>query len=172
MIDLFRTRRSVRRFLDKKVETEIIDELIKNILTAPSSRGLKSAELITITEKEILSTLSECRGVSSSFIKDAPLGIAIIADPNVSDVWTEDAAILAIFSQLAAHSLGLGSCWIQVRNRVTTGQESVEDYVKKALKIPDTYRVMCLIAIGYSAEEKAPHDEEKLKLDKVHKNQF
>jgi nitroreductase len=172
MIDLFETRRSIRKYTEKEVEPEKIDELIKSALTAPSSRGLKSGELILITEKEILNTLSECRGPSSRFLKGAPLGIVIIADAFVSDVWTEDASILGAFCQLAAHSLGLGSCWIQVRERLTANEESVENYVKEALKIPDKYRVECLLAVGYPAEDKVPHDEEKLAYEKIHNNKF
>ena len=41
--------------------------------------------------------------------------MVILADPNATDVWIEDASIVSIITQLMAQSLGLSSCWIQVR---------------------------------------------------------
>ena len=71
------------------------------------------------------------------------------ADPLASDVWIEDAAIASIMIQLQAEDLGLGSCWIQVRERFTsTGMPSGE-YVYTLLDIPLQLQVVSIIAVGH-----------------------
>jgi len=67
----------------------------------------------------------------------APLGIVVLADSNNCDVWIEDDSIASIIIQLSAHSLGLGSCWIQVRERLHSDNLKAEDYIKQILGIPD-----------------------------------
>ena len=172
MLELYKTRRSIRKFKDQPIEREKIDEILKGALTAPSSRGLKPWELIVVTDRELLQKLSESRGPSSKLISGAATGIVVLADAELSDVWTEDASIIAVMMQLSAHSLGLGSCWVQVRERLTPQGESVDSGIKKLLDIPDKYKVECILALGYPAEEKEPHKEENLPLEKIHYNTF
>lgn len=172
MLDLLKTRRSIRKFQDKEIEQEKIDIILKGALTAPSSKSKRPWELIVLKDKELLHKISECRGGSSAFLAGAPLGIVVAADTSLTDVWTEDSSILAAYIQLIVHSLGLGSCWIQVRERSTPGGDSVDSYIKGALKIPENYSVECILAIGYPGEEKAPHIEENLPFHKIHYNHF
>jgi len=73
---------------------------------------------------------------------------------------------------LAAQDLGLGSCWIQIRERAHTEEKTAGDYIKELLGIPEKYSVECLIAIGYPDEEKKPYDEDMLQNQKLHINKF
>ena len=82
--------------------------------------------------------------------------MVILADPEQCDVWIEDASIAAIIIQLAAESLGLGSCWIQVRERWHTKEQTAEDYIKNLLGIPERYRIECMIAVGYKGKKNYP----------------
>ena len=56
-------------------------------------------------------------------------------------------SIITIIIQLMAQSLGLGSCWIQVRERLTQDNERVSDYVKKILSIPENYEVEAMVPL-------------------------
>lgn len=172
MLDLLKTRRSIRKFQDKEVEEEKIQELLKGALMAPSSKNKKPWELMVLKDKEKLHQASQCRGKISAFIENAAFGIIVLVDPEVSDVWIEDASIIASILHLEAHSLGLGSCWIQVRDRQTPEGGSTEDYLKEILSIPEKYRVECMIAVGYPAQERRPHNEEKLPYHKIHMDSF
>jgi len=145
---------------------------LKSALLSPSSRGRRPWEFVAVTDKELLKKLSRCREHSSQFLEGAPLGIVVIADPKITDVWVEDASIASIIMQLTAQSLGLGSCWIQVRKRMAPDNGKAEDYIKQVLGIPDRYSVENIIAIGYPAEEKKPYDEEQLLYDKLHLNRY
>ncbi len=170
--DLVKSRRSIRKFQDKKVEKEKTDIILKSALLSPSSRSRRPWEFIAVTDKETLIKLSKCREHSSAFLADAPLGIVVIADPQACDVWVEDASIASIIMQLAAQSLGLGSCWIQVRERYGAGNVKAGDYIKEVLGIPAKYEVECMIAIGYPAEEKKPYEESQLAYGKIHYEKY
>lgn len=170
--DLLKSRRSIRKFQTKEVEKEKIDTILKSALLSPSSRARQPWEFIAITDKEILQKLSESREHASSFLVSAPLAIVVIANPEISDVWIEDAAISSIIIQLSAQSLELRSCWIQVRERLHSDNMPAGDYIKKVLGIPSKYNVECMIAIGYPAEEKKPYEETDLLFDKIHLNSY
>ena len=51
-------------------------------------------------------------------LETAPLAVVICADETLNDAWIEDCSIASILLQLTAQSIGLGSCWIQIRNRM------------------------------------------------------
>lgn len=171
-MSLIRERRSIRRYESKPVEKEKIDLIIEAALRSPSSRSLNPWQFIVITDPEILRKLAASKEHGSEFIDKAPLGIAVIADPERCDVWVEDCSIASIFIQLAAHSLGLGSCWIQIRKRMRQDGETSEAYVRKLLEIPEKMVVESIIAIGYPAESKKGHPEKNLQSSKIHWNKF
>jgi len=168
VMSLIRKRRSIRRFLKKPVEAAKIDVLLEAALRAPSSKGINPWEFIVVTDQGLLEKLSQAKQHGSAFLKTAPLGIVVCADPEKSDAWIEDASIATICIQLAAESLGLGSCWIQIRERMHDGAKSAQEYVFETFGIPATMRVECIIAIGYPNEQKPPHKAGELLYEKVH----
>ncbi|KAA0259457.1 NAD(P)H-dependent dehydrogenase/reductase [Deferribacter autotrophicus] len=172
MLELLRKRRSIRQFQDKKIESEKIEILKEAILRSPSSRGLTPWEFIFVDDKNILQKLSTAKTHGSSFIKNAPLAVVVIADTNKSDVCIEDCSIAAITLQYTAESLGLGSCWAQIRLREHNKEMSAEDYVKNILNIPENYMVECIIGIGYPAETKKGHTTSELHFNKIHWNSY
>ncbi|CAK7042435.1 NAD(P)H nitroreductase [Tissierella sp. P1] len=172
MLDLLMNRRSIRKYKNQELEKEILDKILQGALTSPSGKNKKPWELVVVNNKEILDKLGASRGGASHPISNAELAIVVLVDPNITDTWIEDASIIATVIQLTSESLGLGSCWIQVRNRLTEDDQNVEDYVKKLLNIPEKYNVETMIALGYPDEEKKPHDTETLPYDKIHYNGF
>ena len=169
---LIEKRRSIRKFKQKNIEQKKVDKLIEAALRAPSSRGFNPWRFIVIDNKDILLKLSESKPHGSSFLRDASLGIVICGDIEKSDVWVEDTAIVAIFIQLAAESLGLASCWIQIRKRQHDKILSADKYVKELLLIPDNMNVASIIAIGYPDENKQGHTKESLQTEKIFYNNY
>lgn len=172
MLDILQARRSIRVYEEKSVEQEKIDALIKGALLSPSSRARRPWEFVVVTDQEVLQTLSKSREFGSQILAGAPLGIVVLADPQACDVWVEDASIAAIIIQLTAQSLGLGSCWIQVRERFHAQGVKSEDFIKEAIGAPAGYSVECIISIGYPAEDKKPYADEDLLYNKVHYNKY
>ena len=171
-MSLIQKRRSIRKFLDKPIEAEKIDLLLEAALRAPSSRGLNPWEFIVVTDRDLLEKLSRAKEHGSTFLKNAPLGIVVCADPEQCDVWVEDASIASIFIHLAAESLGLGSCWIQIRERRHDAKKSSQEYVAELLNIPATMRVESIIAVGYSDEKLPPHEKDELLYEKIQKDVY
>lgn len=169
-IDLLRSRRSVRRFLDKPVEPEKVDLLMEAALRSPSSRGFNPWEFVVVTDPELIGRLARSKPHGASFLAGAPLAVAVCADPQKSDVWVEDAAIAALILHLAATDLGLGSCWIQLRRRDHDDTHTAGDYAARLLGLPDGLTVPVLMAIGYPAKQPAPHPQTSLQHDKVSVN--
>jgi nitroreductase len=166
-IDLIRSRRSIRQFQDRPVEPEKIDLLVEAVLRSPSSRGFNPWSFVVVTEPDTITALSKAKPSGASFLAKAPLAIVVCADPGKSDVWVEDASIASIYLHLAATDLGLGSCWIQLRERNHNEEETSSNYVSRLLGLPEGIVVETVIAIGYPREEKAPHPQSSLQYDKV-----
>jgi nitroreductase len=171
-LSLVQKRRSIRQYLERPVEKEKIELLIEAALRSPSSRGFNPWEFIVVTDRDLLEKLSKAKTHGASFLKKAPLGIVVCADPEKCDVWVEDASIASIFLHLAAESLGLGSCWIQIRMRMHDQTKTAQEYVQELLNIPGNLNVESMIAIGYPAESKPPHRKENLQHEKVYYNEY
>ena len=172
MIELLRSRRSIRKYEDKIIEPDKIDILKEAVLRSPSSRNIDPWEFIFIDDRKLLKKLSVSKPHGADFLEHAALGIVICADEEKSDTWIEDCSIASILVQMTAQSIGLGSCWIQIRNRFYSQNTPSEDYIKGLLNLPDRMKVESIIAIGYPAEEREPVLKEELKYDKVRLNSF
>ncbi len=172
MLDLLRTRRSIRKFQDKEVEKDKIKLILKAALLSPSSKRRRPWEFVAVTDKKMLEKLAQCKEHGSQFISGAPLGIVVIADPDACDVWIEDTSIASVIMQLTAESLDLGSCWVQVRKRFSLDNKEAQDYIKDVLCIPEKFVVESIIAVGYPDEIKEAYDEEQLPFEKIHYNKF
>ncbi|MBU0970914.1 MAG: nitroreductase family protein [Proteobacteria bacterium] len=171
-LELIEQRRSIRKFKTTPIEPEKIDTLIEAALRSPSSRSFNPWRFIVVNRPDLLEKLSEAKPHGSSFLKNAPLGIVVCADPSASDVCVEDASIASIFIHLAAQSLDLGSCWIQIRKRDHGPSKSADLYIKELLGIPDNIMIESVIAIGYPDEAKKGHPKESLQYEKVFLNRF
>lgn len=172
MLDILIKRRSIRKYRKQEVEEEKVQELIKAALLSPTSKNKFSWEFVVVRDKETLEDLSRARDTGAQFIKDAPLAFIILGGEEITDVWVEDASIAAAYIQLAAVSMGLGSCWVQIRERRHDSEKTAEKYVQGLLNIPQNKRVECIIAIGYPDEVKGPHNSEDLKYDRVHFDKY
>ncbi len=172
MLEILKNRRSIRKYKNKKIETEKVEQLKNAALLSPTSRNFYSWEFVVVDDKEIIEKLSKARPAGSAFLKDAPLAFVVLGDPQINDVWIEDASIASIIIQLTAQSLGLGSCWIQVRERNYDDSTTSGDYIKKLLNIPEGKRVESIISIGYPDEERPAHDMDDLKFEKIYKNRY
>lgn len=170
MLPLLQSRRSIRKYTSQPLAAEQIEILKEAVLRAPSSRGLNPWEFVFVDDRELLTRLSSAKAHGAEFLAQAALGIVICADERQSDVWVEDCSIAAILAQLVAHSLGLGSCWVQIRNRPHDDATTAEAYLRAVLNLPDVMKVEAIISIGYPAETKRPIPTAKLPYQKIHQN--
>ena len=169
---VFENRRSIRKFKTKAVEADKIDLLVEAVLRSPSSRGFRPWEFVVVTDPDLIKPLAQSRTAGSSWMGNAPLAFVVCGDPEKSDVWIEDTSIATTIIHLAAASLGLGSCWIQIRRRAHNNSKSAEAYIQELLNIPSRLKILSMIAIGYPDEEKAGHPKSELLFEKVSYNGY
>lgn len=170
--ELIKNRRSMRKFTEEELSQEEVVTLLKAALMAPTSKRSNSWQFVVVDDKEILSQLSKCKEQAAAFIADAALAIVVTADPLASDVWIEDASIASIMIQLQAEDLGLGSCWVQIRERIAATGMPSDEYVRAILDLPLQLQVLSIIAIGHKGMERKPFDEAHLQWEKIHINKF
>lgn len=166
------SRRSTRKFTDEPLSPEQVETIMKAALMSPSSKSANPWQFLLIEDKEMLDKLSYCKKSSSRLIAGCALAIVVLADPLTSDVWIEDSSIASIIVQLQVEDLGLGSCWVQVRERYTMSDTPSDEYIRELFDIPMQLQVLSVIAIGHKAQERPPFDEEKLQWEKIHIGKF
>ncbi len=171
-IDLLRSRRSIRQYQDKPVETEKIDLLIEAALRSFSSRNTQPWEFVVVTDPDLISRLAKARPSGSTFLANAKLAFVICADTAKTDVWVEDASIAATILHLTASDIGLGSCWAQIRLRDHDSQTSASAYVAGLLGLREGLEVESIIGMGYPAETKPPHPSDALRFDKISREKY
>lgn len=172
MISQLRERRSIRKFKKIKIEEPVIDILKEALLRSPSSRNKNPWKFIFVDDFELLTKLSKSKKHGSAYLGNTSLGVVICGDETITDVWVEDCSVATIILQLAAQSLGLGSCWCQIRNRKHNDSISAEDYVKQLLNIPEQIKVEAIVGMGYPDEEPTPHPKSNLDYGKIYLNGY
>ena len=110
-------RRSVKKYLTKPVEQELIDCVLKAGTFAPTGRNRQPVKILAITDPKVRDDLRKLNarvmGLDESVdpFYGAPVVLVVLADPTVS-TYLYDGSLVMGNMMLAAHSLGLGSCWI------------------------------------------------------------
>lgn len=170
--ELIKARRSMRKFTAEELTQDEVVTLMKAALMAPTSKRSNAWQFVLVDEKEKLKELSLCKEQASQFIADAAMAVVVTADPLLSDVWIEDASIASIYLQLQAEDMGLGSCWVQIRERYTATGMASDEYVRGVLDIPLQLQVLSVIAIGHKGMERKPFDESHLQWEKIHLNKY
>ncbi len=172
LTELMMKRRSCRKFTEEAVSADDIKELKRVALCSPTSKNCKSWEFVFVSDKSVIDALSKCKDMGAQFVENAPLVVAVMADTTKTDVWIEDASIAATFLQLKAEELGLGSCWVQIRERGFDDGRKASDTVRQLLGAPASVETLCLVAIGHKAAERNPYTDEKLPWAQAHDEKF
>lgn len=162
------TRHSIRRYTDRPVDPDNVTMILQAALLAPTSKSARPWQFVVVENKDVLLSLSQCKPAGAHSLKTCAFAVVVCADAAASGMYPEDCAIAAEFMQLQAATMGIGSCWVQVRGRQTALAEPSEDIVRETLGIPDNITVECIMTFGYPDEVRRPVDLEKLKWEKVH----
>ncbi len=166
--ELLIRRHSIRRYQDREISAEDVKTIMEAALLAPSSKSVRPWQFVLVDDKDTLAKLAACKANGTRPISSCALAIVVTASPEKTDMYIEDMSIAAAYMQLQATALGLGACWIQVRNRFTEDNEDAQDIVRELLGIPHDMIVECIVTVGYPDEERRPVDPSKLLWEKVH----
>lgn len=170
--ELVKQRRSMRKFTDEALTPEEVETLLKSALMAPSSKGKHAWHFVVVDDKEMLERLSRVKTVGSDWLAGAPLAIVVVGDPTESDVWIEDASVATTILLYQAEDLGLGACWVQIRERYNPEGVPSDTLVRELLNIPEPLSVLSIVAVGHKGMERKPFNEDRLLWEKVHVDCF
>jgi len=132
-------RRSIRSYQDKPVEREKMEKILEAGRLAPSAKNLEPWHFIAVTDAAKRKALSG--GMWGKFLVQSPLVIVACGDKKASPDWYAIDVALALENMvLTATSEGLGTCCVGSFN---------EKDVKAALKVPENFEVLVMIAVGY-----------------------
>ena len=145
VLEAIRNRRSIRRYRDEPVPEDVLGQVLEAGRWAPSSANRQPWEFVVVREEQVRATLADMAPFGG-FMAEAPVTVAVIIDPQGSNHAVEDGAAASQNILLAAHALGLGSCWIGSYG------SSYEDSAKAVLGVPANRRLLSLISLGYAAE--------------------
>lgn len=165
MHELFKKRRSIRKYTSQKVTDAQLKEILSAAMVAPSAMNRRPCQFWVVKDKGILEKLSRIHQWAD-FIAQAPACLVIGSVPDKR--WIENCAIVAAHIYLEVANQGLGTCFIQIRDATKESGEDGEEYVRKILKIDSKIRILCLMPIGYPDEKVAPHSEAEYDENKVH----
>jgi nitroreductase len=156
LVDVILSRRSIRRYQQKEIPRDAMDKILEAGRQAPSAMNRQPWHFIVVTNNEVKRELS--RWLFTKHIKDSPVTIVGCAKTGFIDSkWSIIGTSIALQNMvIAAWALGIGSCWIGGFK---------EDKVKQLLKIPDKWKIVALVTLGYP--DKTPHVKRKKPIEKV-----
>ena len=156
-LELMQTRRSVLGFKADPVPEEILDQIAEAGTWAATGRNRQSPVIIKVTNRELIRKLSklngEIMGTDSDPFYGAPAVLIVLADKTVP-TYLYDGSLVMGNLMLAAHSLGIGSCWIHRAKEEFQLPEGKE--ILKSLGIEGDYEGIGHCVLGY-AEGEYPH---------------
>jgi nitroreductase len=158
VLEAIKGRRSIRAFKSTDVAPETLEKLIAAARRAPSAGNIQPWEFVIIRKQEIKRRLVEA-ALDQTFIEEAPVVIVACANENRSSegygvrgktlYCIQDTAAAIQNILLAAHSLGLGTCWVGAFQ---------EEEAREILRIPNGVRPVAIIPLGFPAESPYPPD--------------
>ncbi|MHA1575950.1 MAG: nitroreductase family protein [Candidatus Thorarchaeota archaeon] len=136
-------RRSIRKYLTAEVESEKVDTILEAGRWAPSASNKQPWHFIVIRNPELRKKLADVHPYGD-FMAESPVVIVVLGNSEKHPRYHLADPHNAVQNMLlAAYSLGLGTCWMGVRDT------DIEQFFKETLEVPDKFRVICSISLGY-----------------------
>ena len=143
VLEAIRTRRSIRSYKGEAVPEELVTKVLEAGQWAASASNSQPWSFVVFTDPEVKRRVTSCF-LYGWFLDEAPVGIVVAVDPRGSSCPVQDGSLAVGNMMLAAHALGLGTCWINPGLN--------DDGVKQLLGIPGDRRLICALSLGYPAE--------------------
>lgn len=170
--ELAQRRRSIRSFTEEPITEAERRELMTPVLMSPTAKCCRAWDFVLVDNKDDLQLLSESKVSGAQLIKGAALAVIVAVNKEKSEAWVEDGSVAATMLMLQAEDMGLGSCWVEMRDRHQADGTPSEDIIRNAFNIPERYGVLCVVAIGHKAQERKLQNEDKLLWSQVHTGKF
>jgi nitroreductase len=181
---LLEQRRSVRDYEDKKVPLELIQEILDDAIKAPNAGNMQLWRFVIVNNKEWMKKISDAnkklfvadieanpnspwkgyekqfRNENYNMFYNAPTLIYVVGTAKMQTI-AADGALLAAYFMLAAANRGLGTCW------VAQGAEVKDPAILSELGIPENYRIVAPIILGYPKAIPPMPERKEVKILKI-----
>ena len=157
ILKIIYSRRSIREYQDKEVKPETLTLLLQAAMAAPSGNNSQPWEFIAITDVKIMEKL-RTNLIHGNY--NAPAAIAVLGNLKIAQndsairYWVQDCTAAVENILIAATGMGLGTVWIG-----SYPKEEIMRILREILSIPEEIYPLCLIYVGYPAEEKKPRTQ-------------
>ena len=145
-LKVIETRRSCRKYKPEQITDEELKAVLEAGTYAPTSRGMQSPYIVAVQKKEVLARLAkmnaEIMGVTSNPYYDAPTYVLVFAPSLANNL------------MLAAHDLGIGSCWIHREREMFATEEGKQ--LMEEWGLPEGLMGIGALSLGYPDGESAP----------------
>lgn len=156
-LEIIKTRRSCRKYRPEQITDEELKLVLEAGIYAPTSRGLQAPYIVAVQNKEQMAKLAamnaEVMGVTSNPYYDAPTYVIVLAPADARNPIQDGSCILENM-MLAAHALGLASCWIHREREMFEMPEAKE--LLAVWGLPQDLIGIGALSLGYPAEEPIP----------------
>ncbi len=167
-IEAILTRRSIRKFVDKEVTDDMVNQMIECAMSAPSAKNQQPWHFIVVRNKDMLNKVTEINPYAG-MAKNADVGILVCGDLNLEvatkGFWVQDCSAAIENLLLSARALGLGAVWTGIYPK----EELVEKY-KENFNLPDNIIPLAFVPIGHPAQESKKAD--RLSQERIHKDSW
>lgn len=162
VIKAIKDRRSVKSYKPDAVPAELLDAILEAGTYAPTGRNMQSPIIIAVTDKNLRDKISklnaEVMGMDGDPFYGAPAVLVVLADKS-RNTYLYDGSLVMENLMLAAHSLGLGSCWIHRAKEVFDSEEGRE--ILASLGIEGDYEGIGNCIVGYTQNPPAERKPRK-----------
>ncbi len=166
-LQAIKTRRSIRKFLDRPVSREMVRDLLEAAMFAPSAGNEQPWQFIVLDEREFLDEVPKICA-TASMCRQSPLAILVCGDSSLEKYpkfWIQDCSAAIENLLLAAHAQGLGAVWVGIYPL----NDRVEAF-RRLLGLPEEITPFGLVALGYPNE--SPATPKRYREERVHYNSW
>ncbi len=172
VINNIMNRKSVRSYTNQKIDNQILENIVKAGMAAPTARNLQPWEFVVVTDRNVLDKLSTLKP-AAKMLQEATAAIVVAGNldtytgdlVSVTPYWVQDTSAATENMLLAVEAYKLGAVWIGVYP--TT---ELTSKVQEMLSLPNSLVPLNIISIGYPKDNTLPKD--KFKPTKLHWNTY
>jgi len=160
-------RRSIRKYTDKVIPEEHIEQILKAAMAAPSAGNQQPWHFIVVDDKEILNEIPKYHQYAK-MLKEASHAIVVCGDlsrQRYEGYWVQDCSAATQNILLMATELGIGSVWLGVY----PDQDRIKA-LKELFELPENVVPLSIVSLGYPAESKGPSN--RFDTTRIHRNKW
>lgn len=152
-LEIIKTRRSCRQYKAEQITDEELKAVLEAGTYAPTSRGMQSPYIVAVQNVDIRKKLAEMNahvmGVTSNPYYDAPTYVLVFTPADANNPIQDGSCVLENM-MLAAHAIGLASCWIHREREMFSTEEGKK--LMEGFGLPEGLVGIGALALGYPAK--------------------